>query len=81
MPFLTAISLQNSANVSDGGLAALAKILPLRSLNLKGCREVTDLGLAALKPLQRLTHLRIQVRARRLPGQSCSTCRAWGVRV
>ena len=70
MPFLAAISLQNSANVSDCGLAALAKILPLRSLNLKGCREITDLGLAALKPLQRLTNLRIQVRAGKLHPQN-----------
>ena len=62
MPHLISVSLQNSTSISDAGLAALAKLKPLKSLNLKGCRDVTDQGLAALKTLQQLTFLRIQVR-------------------
>jgi hypothetical protein len=61
MTLLSYIYLQNSFSVSDGGLAALARLSSLCSLNLKGCREISDFGLAALEPLSRLTLLRIQV--------------------
>ena len=61
MQALTSLSLQNGTCLTDGGVAALAKVDSLRSLNLKGCRAVTDEGLAHLAPLCRLDHLRLQV--------------------
>ncbi|KAK3241809.1 hypothetical protein CYMTET_48458 [Cymbomonas tetramitiformis] len=43
--------------VTDEGLAALAPLTALTSLDLTNCREVTDEGLAALAPLTALTSL------------------------
>lgn len=63
MQHLTSLSLQNASLVSDLGCAAIAKISSLRALNLKNCPALTDNSLAALAPLQRLCHLRLQVRS------------------
>ena len=63
MHALTSLSLQNGTCLRDTGLAAVAQIASLRTLNLKGCRAVTDAGLAELQPLARLNHLRLQVQA------------------
>lgn len=62
MRHLTSLSLQNASNVSDEGCAAIARITSLRTLNLKNCPALTDASLAALTPLDRLCHLKLQVR-------------------
>ena len=66
MRFLTSLSLQNAARVSDAGCAAIARIGSLRTLNLKNCAALTDDAVGALRPLGRLCHLRLQARARSL---------------
>lgn len=69
MPYLTALSLQNANAVTDAGCCAIARVAPLRTLNLKNCPAMSDLGLDALRPLKRLSHLRLQ--ASSAPGLRC----------
>lgn len=56
-PMLQALDLSGCYQITDGGLASLAKLDHLKALHLAGCREVTDQGLVLLAPLPHLQAL------------------------
>jgi F-box/leucine-rich repeat protein 14 len=46
-------------NLTDAGLAHLAKLPQLTTLNLESCENLTDAGLAQLRPLHGLVELNL----------------------